>query len=376
MNDASDDPYVLCSTANDLYQGGLSNRAAEVYELASRLAAEKQDLYCLVHALRWTGNAYMWAYRHDQAYPFLLQAISYDGNPEAPLDDVYGAMTDLGLLSVRSRPYAALRKILAETRDFLERRHLTPWDHRVDLLEAMGHLRRGEFAQAHRLACRAWQRHLGCVGGPHYQSAAYLNVRYRAAHGLEDVAAMQQALQLLQTYGEKSIVMSRLRRNNCTAMATAFHGLGSADDVDQVDALTAEAIGTMEATEQTRDEAVEAFRLQALCGHIEKADACLRKAGFTEAADTALLRLDIELCRLGARIGWRPPFYRPVHGQELPPRPLLNGDEADRVRVRELAAKADRLGALEDQRLEGRWWNEALATRRRWLGDDVPETHT
>lgn len=373
MKAGQQNPYMLCYIANDLYQNGLSSQAAETYKQAVEQARAANDTRCLVHALRWTGNAYMWAYRHDEAYPYLLQAVSFDGQPEAPLEDIYGAMTDLCMLSVRSRPYAMLRQFLAETREFLARRDCGEWDHRVDLLAAMGHLRRGEAAEAYRLACRAWQRQRVATGGPHYQQGAYLNILYRAAHGLHDRRAMNEARRLMIAEAEKTILMSRLRLNNCLAMHAASDDAAGTSGREMIAALAEETVGMIKATEWVRDEAIEAIRLLALAGEDAKARATLDRSHLVEAADTALLRLDLAICQLASHIDWQPPLYRPPAPGEVPPAPLLNGNDLARQLVAGMLEAALREARIEDARLESDACVRAVRRRQAWLRIETTE---
>jgi hypothetical protein len=366
MIPAVENPQHLAALGNTAYQAGLNHQAVALFRRAAELALEQNDVAAHVHNLRWTGNALIWAGQADEACTFLLQAVSFDGQPEAEPEDVYGALTDLCMVALRSRPYALLRRMLADARDFLRRRRLDRWGHRLDLLQAMAHLRQRDYAQAFPLASRAWQGVRAVGDGPRYHFSSYLNVVFRAAHSLGDGPAMDRALDELHRHSERDVMISRVRHRLCQALRLTFDGLSDTRR-DTVECLVDEVIGVMSTTEWVHDDTLDVLRLLAMLGRHDQARQHLQAARLAGDADLALLELDIALCRLAGRSGWSPPFYIADGSEIKPPRLLEGADPCEQLELAALLEQAVRHGQDEDARRECSLYIEAVARRRSWL---------
>ncbi|MSU64301.1 MAG: hypothetical protein EXS31_18250 [Pedosphaera sp.] len=308
----------------------------------------------------------MWCYRFEEACCYLLRAVSYDGDAGAKTEDIYGAMTDLCLLSTRCRPYSTLQRLIEDTRGFLARRGLERWGHRLDLIQAIGHWRRGEFGAAYQLSNRGWQRVQLTIDGPRYHNTSYLNCAIRAAHDMGDLEAMDAAIVLFHRHHEKSNQTSRIRNILCDAIRLAYSEF-SEDSRETLDLMVQEIIGIMTATEWIRDETMDALRLLGMLGRWDEAAARLRQTGFAEGPDSSLLRLDLAVCKLGARSGWQVSFYAARIAESTPPLPLLTADEADHSRILNLLHEADARACAEDARMECSFYTSGVALRRQWL---------
>jgi hypothetical protein len=163
------------------------------------------------------------------------------------------------------------------------------------------------------------------------------------------------------------ILMSHLRDRICRAIRLAFAGVTDANR-EAIGLLAEEAVGSMNAAEWVRDEMLDALRLLATSGGCVKATEYLRRANVIEAADSALLRLDLEICRLARGFGWPPPFYRPDCARQDPEQPLLTHEPAQRSRIEALVNQAETHARAEDERMECTIYSEAVSLRRRWLG--------
>lgn len=360
---------LLISEGNLAYQSGLHAQATGIYRRAAEQARAGHDMRQYVLCTRWLGNALLWAHQPDEACPHLLEAVSYGDHPEADPADVYAAITDLCLLAVWHRPYTFFQRMLAEARDFLARRHLEPWSHRLDRLQALGHLRRGEFAAAHAVACRAWQGAENCIHGPRYQHGAYLDIMFRAAWGMGDVRAMDAALELFRGHGEKSIVISQVRGDLCRALR-CFFGEGRDVNREAIECLLREILGVMNATEWLHDEGVDALRLWAALGRHEEARAMLDKNAACADADTALLRLDLALCELGSQRGWRLPVGTLNDSSDVSVLPAPAEHEAEAAPLSRLVQAAEAQAAQEDARMECTQHQQRVTQRKRWLASE------
>ncbi len=367
MENTSINLIMLLNAARAAYESSQNDLSSRLYLRAAEQALAANEIAAHVHCLRWTGNALMWAFRHNEAYPYLLQAASFENDPRVPPDEIYGTMTDLGLLSIRSRPFRQTETLLKQIREFLERRHLTRWDHRVDRLESLLSARRGYFQKALEAATRAWQRRLAATDGPTYQNGAYLDAIFRAAHQLGDTSLMDQALDWFSRQSERHIVTSRLREKVCFAMRRAFDGVDE-NNRTIIESLTKEALGVLSSgTRRVVEEGNDAVRLLATAGGRQEANRHFAAAVMDESADSALLSLDLALCQLASDNGWTVPFYRKDFAVVQPVAGLLPGSAGQQAEIVRLFAEAERLGGAEDTRLECSAYADALTVRRRWI---------
>lgn len=357
---------LLIHQANALYQPGLNRQAADLYQAAADLALQQNRIDLHVHCLRWTGNSYMWSFLHEEAYPYLLHAASFHEHPGALPADIYCALTDLCLLSIRSRSIAETRAIIAQTRGFLERRHLLHWGHRLDRLEAMLNLRLGDFTQAHQFASRGWLGMKQAADGPRYQNGAYLDALFRAAHGLGNREEMDRAGELLRHCGETDISTSRVRQLVCLGMRFAFDGM-TKDNRQTVYDLAKEAVQIIQDATSPFEESTEIIRLLLLCGAVAEAEKVLASKPSPNRAETALLRLDLRMAQTQALAGWQPPFYRHDFLETRPATASLAITSTVANELEQLIAIAEEQARAEDARLGCTGYSRAVDLRKGWL---------
>jgi hypothetical protein len=369
MPETLESPYRFAQLGTEAYQAGFNRQAADLFVRGRETALEQGNVRAQVHSLRWTGNALMWAGRFEDACHHLLHAISFDEHAEADIEDVYGAMTDLCLLSTRCRSYPVLQQMLADTRAFLARRARERWGHRLDLIQAIAHLRRHEFPDAYALGNRAWQQMRAVHNGPRYHNNSYLNYIFRAAHGAGDAVAMDAALEEMQRHGEHSIQTCRVRDHICGAIRLAFDGVTEFNR-EQIDFHVQDAHGARAGSDSVGDEITHALRLLAILGRWPEASGRLSRVSNAEPAFGTLLQIDLTICRLAAGVGWTVPFYAKHMADEMPPRALLADSEAELSEVQAQWRRAVQAAKAEDARMNCSANTEALALRRRWLIGD------
>lgn len=357
---------LLINQASALYQACMNRQAADLYQQAAELALQNNQIDLQVHCLRWTGNSYLWSSLHDEAYPHLLHAVSYHAHPQARPEDIYCAMTDLCLLSIRSRGIAEIRDLLAQTRSYLERRSLLHWGHRLDRLEAMLNLRLGDFSQAQQLANRGWLGMKGGEEGPHYQKGAYLDALFRSAHGMGDRQEMDRAVALFRDCGERDISNSRVRQLVCLGMRFAFDGVTD-QNRETIHDLAREALHIIQNATSPFEESTDAIRLLLLCGEVDGARNALAHKPPPNLAERALLRLDLLLAQLPELAGRQPPFYRrdfmtvraEVDSNQISP--------ATASELNQLITSAGEQARVEDARLGCDLNSRAVELRKGWL---------
>jgi hypothetical protein len=369
MTQARGNPYMLARLGDDAYQAGFNGQAARLFSEGAETALAQGNIRSHVRNLRWTGNALMWAGHHQEACEQLLKAIAFDEDADADIEDVYGAMSDLCLMTARRGSYAALQRMLAETRMFLDRRARGHWAHRLDLTQAIAHLKRGEFADAYRMANRAWQQVRMAHDGPRYHNNSYLNHIFHAALGLRDAAAMDAALEQMQRQGEDRIQTCRVRQHLCQAIRLAFDGITETNS-EQIQFNVEEALGGMAISDSVGDEISHALRLMGMLGRWEESHQQICRLSATQRLGTELVRLDLVVCRLAARTGWPVPFYSARMAEAIPPTPLVGMEENEREPVLKLLEAAEPFATAEDSRLNCTVHCEGVAMRRRWLLDD------
>jgi hypothetical protein len=358
--------YRFAQLGTEAYQAGFNSQAADLFARGRETALEQGNVRAQVHSLRWTGNALMWAGRFEEACHYLLHAISFDEHAEADIEDVYGAMTDLCLLSTRRRSHPVLQQMLADTRAFLARRARERWGHRLDLIQAIAHLRRHEFPDAYDLGNRAWQQVRTVHNGPRYHNNSYLNYIFRAAHGMGDAVAMDAALEQMQRHGEHSIQTCRVRDHICSAIRLAFDGVTELNR-EQIDFHVREALGAMAGSDSVGDEIIHALRLLAILGRWQEASDRLSRVSNAEPAFGTLLQIDLTICRLADGVGWTVPFYTKHLTEATPPNALLADSKADLSEVSAQWRRAAQAAEAEDARMGCSANMEAVALRRRWL---------
>jgi hypothetical protein len=371
MTEIHDNASVLSRLGDDAYQAGFNGQAALLFSRGAVAALTQGNIRSHVHNLRWTGNALMWAGRFDEACDQLLTAISYEAHAEASIEDVYGAMTDLCLMMARRGPYVALQRMLTETRMFLSRRARESWAHRLDLTEAIAHLKREEYSDAYRLANRAWQQVRTVHDGPKYHSISYLNHIFHAAHGLRDTEAMDATLEQMQCQGEHQIQSCRVRQHLSRAIRLAFRGIRE-DNKEQISFHVEEAFGALSTSDTVGDEISHVLRLMGMLGRWEEANQRLARTSSVQRPGTELAQVDLALCRVAARAGWIVPYYGPHVAEAMPPSTLAGGEGDERAEILKLLEEATKFAGVEDARMNCNVHSNAVAMRRRWLLGNSP----
>jgi hypothetical protein len=370
MNQRQLRTFVMTLQATEAYNQGQNELAAQIYERTAQLSLEEGDLLTHVHCLRWTGNSLMWAYRHDEAYQWLLRAVSFHEHPAPMPEDLYAAMTDLCLLCVRCRSASQTRAILEQTREYLERRQRQAWSHRLDRLEALLLLKRGDPAGAHALACRGWQGMLAAKDGPRYQNSAYLDAMFRGALGMENAREMDRVLDLFVAHAEPSITTSRVRATTCRAMRHAFNGVNP-DNRDTLGGLAREVVDEVGAKGTPQEEIADGLRLAAISGRPAEILARLEQFNCGLPFESGLLALDVALASAAATEGIELPFYRPGRMRDPLPRPIGTGNPAVMADLDARRREAERLALVEDARLECGAPSAAVAIRRNWIAGEA-----
>jgi hypothetical protein len=357
---------LLIHQANAAYQPGMNRQAADLYQQAAELALQDNRIDLHVHCLRWTGNSYMWSFLHPEAYPHLLHAVSYHEHPQARPEDIYCALTDLCLLSIRSRGITEIRGLISQSRAYLERRNLLHWGHRLDRLEAMLNLRLGDFAQAHQLASRGWIGMNATKDGPRYQKGAYLDALFRSAHGLGDRQEMDRAVELFRACDETDISTSHVRQLVCLGMRFAFDGVTDKNR-ETIRDLAREALHIIQNATSPFEESTEAIRLLLLCGEADEARNAVAHKPPPNLAETALLRLDLLLAQLPELAGWQPPFYRRDFRTGRPEVDQQRLSTATANELNQHITSAGEQARAEDARLGCDLNSRAVELRKGWL---------
>lgn len=236
----------------------------------------------------------------------------------------------------------------------------------MDRLEAMLHLSRGDFRQAHEMASRGWDGMLAAADGPRYQKGAYLDALFRAAHGLGNVEEMDRALELFRDAGESFIVTSQVRELVCQAMRHAFDGV-THQNRDLICHLAEDALVAIRGALSPFDETADVLRLLLLAGEVDAAAAGLAENPPPASVVMSLLRCDVRLAQVKEFAGWSPPYFHRHFGQARPvgacppPSPEVAGE------LRQLLAAAAESAQAEDQRLECQVNAPAVRLRQDWL---------
>ena len=140
----------LIELGDEAHNAGLYAKAARFYRQARDLAAQARDELNRVKCLFWEGYCLERTGDSEAAMPLLLEA-AYCRSPEADPADVFSAAARLIEISLDRKTAAYIRKVVADTREYLSRMNKTGWAHMLDLLEGELEYVRGNFQGAGRI---------------------------------------------------------------------------------------------------------------------------------------------------------------------------------------------------------------------------------
>lgn len=360
----------LRKAAHSAYEAGLHIQAARLFQTCAEQAKLLRDEPARMNALFWQGNSLMLAGEHDAALPLLLQVAN--AATVAGLDPGvrYDALTDVLDIAAGSRPYALLRRILADGDSLLASLGKPEWRHKLDLLNSLIELARGQVDQAARLAQAAWHLARRAPGEQTYAHSEYLMALARAAFARRDPDTVRTCEADAAAVGKTD--NDRLNQHRITLLRLRAeripHGLPHhARDTAQAAAALMRAM-TLSGDAVHR----EIGRLWCLTGDFAAAAAVGARTRTTYDRDVLAWLIydgDAQLCRARAALGLAVaddeydvefPLPGPAH---RPPRASAADGAAAAAQALDFFTQAIPVAAREDERLETGHWSRTVSAR-------------